>query len=98
MDDPLRKIAEEIVDGKGDDLYPELREQMIADLMRGMEQHINTEIVSRMTDEQADDFVQFMAKTPSDQETVDYLKGFGIDLNDAVAVALRRFKDAYVGA
>jgi hypothetical protein len=51
-----------------------------------------------MTDEQADDFVQFMAKTPSDQETVEYLKAFGIDLNDAVAVALRRFKDAYVGA
>jgi uncharacterized protein (DUF1778 family) len=62
-----------------------------------MERMINTELVSRLDDAQAQEFTDYLDQDPSDEDTLKFFKDRGVDVDQAVIVALKTFKDAYVG-
>jgi hypothetical protein len=96
QDDPLVKIATSLVDARPG-VNEVLREKMISELVAAMERHINAELISRLNEEQAQEFITFLDTEPDDAATVNFFKDKGIDVTSAVTSALQNFKDAYVG-
>ena len=94
--DPLRMIAEDIIKSETG-LDADLKERMISELVTGMERHINSSLISRLTEEQAKEFLQFLDTNPSDTQTVQFFKDRGVNVDEAVTAALANFKAAYVG-
>lgn len=94
--DPLRQIAADIVDTKGG-IDEDLRTKMINELVVTMERFINTELLAHLSDEQAQEFSQFLDTNPTEEATLQFFKERGINVEVAVTVALQQFKDAYVG-
>lgn len=94
--DPLRMIAEDIIKSEVG-LDADLKERMIGELVTGMERHINSSLISRLTEDQAKEFLQFLDTNPSDTQTVQFFKDKGVNVDEAVTAALANFKAAYVG-
>ncbi|MBP9813144.1 hypothetical protein KBC51_01750 [Candidatus Saccharibacteria bacterium] len=94
--DPLQEVAESIVNQRVG-INETVRKKMIDELVLSMERMINTELLSRLDNNQAQQFSDFLDTNPSDEETVQFFKNKNIDINEAVAVALQSFKDAYIG-
>lgn len=96
QDDPLVKIATSLVDSRPG-ISDVVREKMIGELVAAMERHINAELISRLDDNQAQEFLAFLDSEPDDAATVQFFTERNVDVNNAVTVALQSFKDAYVG-
>ena len=94
--DPLQEVAESIVNQRVG-INETVRKKMIDELVLSMERMINTESLSRLDNNQAQQFSDFLDTNPSDEETIQFFKNKNIDINEAVAVALQSFKDAYIG-
>ncbi|MCA9350132.1 hypothetical protein H6794_00620 [Candidatus Nomurabacteria bacterium] len=94
--DPLQEVAESIVNQRVG-INETVRKKMIDELVLSMERMINTELLSRLDNNQAQQFSDFLDTNPSDEETIQFFKNKNIDINEAVAVALQSFKDAYIG-
>ena len=94
--DPLRQIAENIVNAR-QGISDVVREKMIAELIVSMERFINTELLARLDDNQAQEFLSFLDTNPNDEQTLQFFKDRNVNVEEAVTVALQNFKDAYVG-
>lgn len=94
--DPLRIIAEDLVNNEPG-LDDDLKERMIGELINAMERHINSALVSRLSEDQAKEFLSYLDSNPSDEETINFFKEKGVNVNEAVTSALANFKAAYTG-
>lgn len=94
--DPLRQIAQSIVSQKVG-INDTVKEKMMNELVIAMERSINTELLARLDNAQAQEFLDLINKNPSDEETVEFFKKKNINIDEAVAVALQSFKDSYIG-
>lgn len=94
--DPLRQIAVNIVNAR-EGISDVVREKMIDELVVTMERFINTELLARLDDAQAQEFLNFLDTNPNDEQTVQFFKDRNVNVDEAVTVALQNFKDAYVG-
>ena len=94
MDDPIRKIAEEVVNTHNIN-DSEIREDMIKEISIAITKNINAELIARMDNQQVDEFLKLLDTNPDDKQIVEYVQKCGIDVNDAVSTALRLFRESY---
>lgn len=94
----LYALAVQAVENKG---YPsaEIKEEMVQEVMRMIEDTINLELLSRMTKEQIDDFNALLEDDSTDDEAItNFINACGIDIDIATSVALTKFRIGYLGA
>jgi hypothetical protein len=94
MDDPIRKMAEDIVDTHNIN-DSEIREDMIKEVSVAITKHINAELIARLDDSQVKEFIDLLDKKPDDKQIVEFVQKCGVDINEAVSSALEQFKDSY---
>jgi hypothetical protein len=94
--DPLRQVAESLVAQKPG-INDAVKEKMIDELVVAMERSINTELLARLDNSQAQEFLDLLNTNPTDEQTVQFFKDKNVDIDKAVAVALQTFKDSYIG-
>jgi len=94
--DPLRQIAQSIVN-EHQGINDTVKNKMMDDLVATMERFINTELVARLDNAQAQEFLDLLNTNPTDEQTVQFFKDKNVNVDEAVMVALQSFKDSYVG-
>lgn len=94
--DPLYKYAKQLVDEKGN-LPDEIKKSMLADILLGMNDSLDAEIVSRLTLTGIDEFNKLLDKNPTPDEVIKFLEDSGVNIQNATSVALNRFIKAYDG-
>lgn len=96
--DELYLVAEKLVDAKGpvDDAF---KKELINEVLQGLKDTINLELLSRMTKDQMDKFNDLLDnKESSEQQIMDYIKSCDINTDNVTAVALTKFRISYLGA
>ncbi len=96
QDDPLYAYAKQIVDEKGD-LPEEVKRSMINDILASMNDHLNAEILTRLTPAGFDEFNKLLDTNPSPEAVIKFIEDSGIDIQNATVTAMTRFKKAYYG-
>jgi hypothetical protein len=94
--DPLRQIAQSIVN-EHQGINDTVKNKMMDDLVATMERFINTELLARLDNAQAQEFLDLLNTNPTDEQTVQFFKDKNVNVDEAVMVALQSFKDSYVG-
>lgn len=94
--DPLRQIAQSIVN-EHPGINETVKNKMMDDLVATMERFINTELLARLDNTQAQEFLDLLNTNPTDEQTVKFFKDKNVNVDEAVTVALQSFKDSYVG-
>lgn len=97
MDDPILSAARSLVEEKSPHIDAEAKEIMTNEVALAIEDHINAELLNRLSAEQVEQFNREVTDDTSEDEALAFFTRAGVDINDAVTVALRRFKRAYLG-
>jgi hypothetical protein len=97
QDDPLYQYAKQFIDEKGDQPI-ELQEKMLNEILASMNEFVNAEFISRLTLSGIDDFNTLLDKNASDEQIQQFFEDSGVDIANATATALIKFKQAYIGA
>lgn len=97
MNNPLLDTARQLVATKGIRIESDVQEQLVQEVAEALEDHINGELLSRLTDEQLDAFDREITDDTTADDTLAFFTRNGVDIQDATKVAMTRFKQAYLG-
>jgi len=99
QNDQLLEIATQLVNIKVPFVDETFKKDLAVEVRGKIEEMINLELFSSMTNDQADGFKALLEQgDATDQSIVDYVKGCDIDINVITSAALTKFRVAYLGA
>ncbi len=93
----LRAFIESIIDAKNLHATPEVREQLIEDMMQRALDMIDREVLAAVPDDKMDELNRLLDSGASDQDVQQYIASVVPDASRIAAKTLLRFKDAYLG-
>ncbi|MEK7102753.1 MAG: DUF5663 domain-containing protein [Patescibacteria group bacterium] len=93
----LASYIDELIAAKGlATIDPDLLEEMKKDLAARLEDQINATILANIPSEKLTDFEEFLS-SESDENVQAFLRANILDLDEVIAQALVRFRNAYLG-
>lgn len=98
MNNPLTDVAQQMVAAKRIQLEPEAQDRLVQEIAAILQDHINAELLSRLTNEQLGAFDSEVTDVMTADETLAFFARNGVDIQDATQTAIMRFKQAYLGA
>lgn len=94
----MRSFCEQLVDAKQlTDLDPEVREQLILDLMKRLEDTIHAKIIAALEPAELDEFTKLLDSGSPDEQVQQYLADHIHNYQNFIAGIMINFRQTYLG-